>query len=213
MRIDGETPLDLLGPRFVLPGLRPGEEEALGAAQPVNFGRGRPLRARSDRPSRRCQSAEVANVLADRERAVDVLARRLGGRELVVLIDQRLGPLLEGLAVRLFPPVRQTPGAVELGPLVVEAVTDLVADDGADRAVVGGVVSLGAEERQLQDGRGKDDLVESGVVVGVYGLGRHEPLVTVDRRADLCQLTVELELARGADVRDEVVGVRSTSAE
>src|ERR1700722_19386710 len=37
--IDGQSPLDLLGPRLVLPGLRPGEEEPLGTAQSIDDGR------------------------------------------------------------------------------------------------------------------------------------------------------------------------------
>ena len=57
------------------------------------------------------------------------------------------------------PPVAQLAGAVELAPLIVEAVADLVADHRADPAVVHRVVGFEVEERRLQDGGREDDLV------------------------------------------------------
>ena len=77
---------------------------------------------------------------------------------------------------------------VVLRALVVEAVADLVADHRADAAVVDRVVGRRIEERRLQDRRREDDLVHPRVVVGVDRLRRHEPLVAVDRLADLGQL-------------------------
>ncbi len=50
------------------------------------------------------------------------------------------------------------------------------------------------------------DLVGAGVVVGVHGLRQHEPLVAVDRGADLAQLAVGLERGRGQHVAEQVVG-------
>ena len=92
---------------------------------------------------------------------------------------------LEGGPVVGGPPVVEVAVAVVLRALVVEAVTDLVADDRADAAVVLGRVGVGVEERLLQDAGGEADLVGAGVVVGVDGLRQHEPLVAVDGRADL----------------------------
>ena len=100
------------------------------------------------------------------------------------------------------PPVDQVAVAVVLGALVVEPVADLVADHRADAAVVGGVVGLGVEERRLQNRCGKDDLVHAGVVVGVDGLRRHEPLVAVDRPAELGQLAVVADRVAAQVVAD-----------
>src|SRR5690606_26953015 len=82
---------------------------------------------------RDAEPAEVADVLADRERAVDGVAGCRDGLERVVLRDERAGPLLERRAVLVGPPVDEATLAVVLRALVVEAVADLVADDGADR--------------------------------------------------------------------------------
>ena len=110
--------------------------------------------------------------------------------ELLVLGDQRLCARTEFGAVAVGPPVDEVAVAVVLGALVVEAVADLVADHRADAAVVGGVVGFGVEERRLQNRCGKDDFVHAGVVVGVHGLRRHEPLVAVHGAAELRQLAV-----------------------
>ena len=99
------------------------------------------------------QAAEVADVLADGERAVDVLAGQGARLEAVVLRDQRLRLHLEGRLVVGGPPVVEVAVAVVLRALVVEAVADLVADDRADAAVVLGRVGVGREERRLQDRR------------------------------------------------------------
>ena len=90
--------------------------------------------------------------------------------------------------VVLRPPVAQRAGGVEAAALVVEAVAHLVADHGADAAVVHRIVGVEVEERRLQDGGGEDDLVADGVVVGVDGLRRHAPLLGVDRLAGLAEL-------------------------
>ena len=60
-----------------------------------------------------------------------------------------------------------------------------MADHHADGAVVHGVVSLGVVERRLEDGCREADLVGRRVIVGVHRLGRHVPLVLIDRLAEL----------------------------
>ncbi len=153
------------------------------------------------------QAAEVADVLADGQRTVDVLAGKLLRLEPVVLGDQLRGAGLELLAVGLGPPVVHVAVAVVLRSLVVEAVADLVADHGADAAVVHRVVGLHVEERRLKDRGGEDDLVHPRVVVGVDRLRRHEPFVAIDRLAQLGELAIDLEGGRALDVADEVVAV------
>src|SRR3546814_681189 len=116
------------------------------------------------------QATEIADVLADRERTVDVLTgQRL---EAVVLCDQRLGARLEVLAIFVGPPALEIALRIELAALVVEAVTDFVADHRPDAAVVHGIFGTHVEERRLQDRRRKHDFVLQRVVIGVDGLRR-----------------------------------------
>ena len=102
---------------------------------------------------------------------------------------------------------RSLPSAVEAAALVVEAVADLVADHRADRAVVHRIVRRQVEERRLENRGGEDDLVLDGVVVRVDRLRRHQPLVAIDRLAELADLVLGLDVGRALDVADEVVGL------
>src|SRR5699024_6674361 len=78
------------------------------------------------------QSAQVADVLADREGAVDaVVVVEVPGRERGVLGDQLRGARVERFAVLGRPPRDEVPVTVVLRALVVEAVAHLVADDRA----------------------------------------------------------------------------------
>src|SRR5690606_12761138 len=81
-------------------------------------------------------TAEVADVLADRQGTVDEVVRHLPRRERVELLDEGCGALLEPRPILLSPPVREAPVAVVLRTLIVEAVPDLVPDDRTDPAVV-----------------------------------------------------------------------------
>ena len=147
VRVEGEQPLGLGPAGQAAPDLRPAEEEPLLAGAAVELG-GR-LVAERDAVGRVAdgEAAEVADVLADGERAVDLVAGGVAGLELVELGDEGVGARLEGRAVLVGPPVAQGAGAVELRALVVEAVADLVPDDRADAAVVDGVVGVDVEER------------------------------------------------------------------
>src|SRR5690606_1125479 len=126
---------ELLAQRVVAPQrapyLRPAPEEALLAGEAVDHrcrlaAQRTPVGLQGDG-----QAAEVADVLAHRDLAVDVHVRQL--RELVAFVLRpELGRLRFELA-RVFrgPPVAQQAVAVGLAPLVVEAVDDLVADHAA----------------------------------------------------------------------------------
>ena len=125
------------------------------------------------------------------------------GGEGVVLRDKCVGAFFEGGAVLVRPPVRQVSRSVVARPLVVEAVTDLVADHRADCTEVHRVVGLGVEEWGLEDRRGEDDFVLRGVVVGVDRLRSHVPLVAVDRAAQLGPFAVGGVGVGGAHVVDD----------
>ena len=159
------------------------------------------------------ETGVVGDVLAQRELAVDVIA---GHR----LDTPRIGapaPCVLALNLSRSAWVNQ-PGALEqiavaivLTALIVEAMTDLVADDGADAAVVDRIVGRRIEERRLQDGGGKHDLVHLGVVVGVDRLRRHAPLAAIDRLAQLIEIAVVFECLRADHIADQIVACRSAA--
>ena len=72
-----------------------------------------------------------------------------------------------------------------------------MADHGADRAIVDGVVGAHVEERRLQDRGREHDLVHRAAVIRVHGLRRHAPLGVVDRFAQFLDIAVVAE-GRGA---------------
>src|SRR5580658_2617902 len=204
MLVHGEKPDDFLVPDLLLPGTCPRQEEALAARQAVDDRcllsvQRHPIGLPGD-----AQASEVPDVLPDRQRSVHMLVRNLLRGQGVVLLDQRPGPGFERLPIRRAPPVGEPAVTVVLGTLVVEAVTDLMADERADRSVVGRVVAAGIEERILQDRCREHDLVHAVVVVGADGLGGHEPLIAVDRLADLVELPAELETMSRPHVGHEI---------
>src|SRR5215470_12920499 len=86
------------------------------------------------------------------------------------------------------PPVEEPALGIELAALIVEAVADLMADNGAHGAVVVRRVSTRIKIWRLQDGGGKIQRVLKGKIEGVYRLGGHPPLVPVDRLVELGEL-------------------------
>ena len=211
MWIDGEAPDGLGRTGFRPPHLSPAEQHPLLTGQPVDdrggpATQGQPIRQQCDR-----QATEVADVLAHRERPLNVrriiTPGEIAGYEVVVLGDQRGGALGELGAVGVGPPVGQVTVAVVFGTLIVEAVPDLMADDRADPAVVGGVIGVGVEERRLQNRRGEHDLVHARVVVRIDGLRAHEPFIAVHRSAQFGQLPVELQLRTAEDVAVQIIRV------
>ena len=141
---------------------------------------------------RQPQTAQVSQILAQRELAVEVNARnRLDG---VILANHALSAIVELLFVAFGPPIEQVSVLVELAALVIEAVGQLVADGRTHVAVVGRVVFFAAEKRRLQIAGGKIHVVHLRVIVGVHGGRRHLPLALVHRLADLGQIARDLEL-------------------
>ena len=88
------------------------------------------------------EPTKITNVLANGELTVDPMPGRLRRYQDVVLIDQRLRSLLEGLTILVGPPVAQCSVAVTGGTLIIEAVSDLVSDHRANAAVVDGVICM-----------------------------------------------------------------------
>ena len=124
----------------------------------------------------------------------------------VELRGERGGDGLEVRVVSGCPPVANGALGVEVRAFAVEGVGDLVADDGADGAVVGGVGRRGIEERRLQDGGGEVEAVVERKVDGVDGLRIHAPLLAIDGLADAAELVVILEELGAPDVAEEIVG-------
>ncbi|OQA07501.1 MAG: hypothetical protein BWY66_01373 [bacterium ADurb.Bin374] len=205
MRIALQPVDHLFVARLVTPDLGPAHVEPLIARQAFDdWGffslEGNLVGLVSDR-----QAGVVGDILAEGQLAVHVVSRK--GAEGAILGDKPLGAHLEVPMVFLRPPVAQVALAVAGGALVVEAVPDLVADHRADRPVVHGVVGFEVEERRLEDRRGEHDLVHFGVVIRVHRLGRHSPLLTVDRLSEFVQFAHILELVRPEDVPDQIMSV------
>ena len=99
--------------------------------------------------------------------------------------------------------------AVIFAALVVEAVADLMADHRADAAIIHRIVGLGIEERRLQDGGGKDDLVEGGIVIGVDGGRRHAPFGAIHRLVDAVEFTVPFKNLAALNVAHQIVALTS----
>src|ERR1700753_3003599 len=85
----------------------------------------------------------------------------------VELIDDAFPAILKFLVIRGRPPIFQLARCVELRALIVEAVRNLMPDDGADPAVVDGVAGIHVEHWRKQNTGREDDLVELRIVVGV----------------------------------------------
>src|SRR4029077_957696 len=102
-------------------------------------------------------SADISDVFALGELAIDVLTRqRLVS---VVLLYDRTRTLLKFCGGFRRPPVTQIACGIELPSLIVKAVRHFMADHGANRAVVYCVVSVGVEERWLQNAGREHDLI------------------------------------------------------
>src|SRR5689334_13808514 len=150
----GHEPLEqFLVTILAAPDLRPADEESLVSREAVDDRRRLASERHLPGPVRHREARQVADVLAERQLAVDVAI--VEHRVAIELRGERVGALLELRGVVRRPPVAQVAVAVELPAAVIEAVADLVADDRANAAVVDGVVGGHVEERRTQDGRGE----------------------------------------------------------
>src|ERR1700733_1619539 len=100
-------------------------------------------------------AAEIRDILTHGQLRIDMQS---GNRlESGVLRAEYRRAGLEGVRIRLAPPVAQSAARVELAALVVEAVRQFMANDGADGAEVYRRVGVGIEIRRLQDRGRKHD--------------------------------------------------------
>ncbi len=102
------------------------------------------------------------------------------------------------------PPTREAPLGIELRPLVVEAVADLMADDRADRAEVRRRRRARVEVGRRQNPRGEIDRVADRHVHGVDHLRQHRPRAAIDRLAELGDAPAILERLGALGVADGV---------
>ena len=169
---------------------RKAEEESLVEREAVN---GRRRRFSGQRFLKRRvgdhQAAKVGDALAFLEFSVAVQARL--DFERIELLGDAIAARAEILQVLRRPPALQVAVRVELRALIVEAVRHLMADHGADAAVVERVIRFGVEKRRLENSRGENDFVVQRRVVGVDRRRRHSPFGAVHGLADLG------EVARG----------------
>src|SRR5215510_7908154 len=182
MRIGGSLQPLGLGPRVLTPDLGPPEENALLGREAIDFVIAPRAWAGQIGHEREPQAAVVRGVFTEGQPAVDMGVARYGIAG--VLIRHAGRALLVRLAVSRRPPVAQVAFAVELAPLIVESVRQLVTDDCAGGAVVDGGVTPRTIEGRLQNAGWKIDVVAIGAVVGVDRRRRHAPFGAIDGLAD-----------------------------
>lgn len=168
---------------IVCPYPRISQEEALSGSEIVLVLQFLALRGVKESIVSHLQSSVVSQVLTQSETTIGVqIGQHLDiGEEIGIHVRT----LLEAFGIASCPPVTHIAVGVILAALVIEAVCHLVAYHYTDSAIVEGLVCLRIKERILQDTCGETNLVGSGVVIGVYRLGIHEPLIAVYGLASL----------------------------
>ena len=92
----------------------------------------------------------------------------------------------------------------EQSAAVVERVSNLVPNQGANCTVIRCVIRAGIEKWSLQDASWEIDTVEVRIVVRIRGRRGHSPLSTVQGLIDLGQLTLQFKLAGPEGVSNRV---------
>ena len=164
-----------------------GQEEALERRLPVDLTPGAVGLGPHERVEGQFDTAEVGDVLAEREAAVHVDA---GERFLAVIAgDEFLAAGPEGRLGRGRPAFLEPAGRAVMPPGIVKAVGDLVADRRGDVAVEHRVIEgLPGVPGGGEDGGRQDDFVVQRVVVGVHGVRAHAPFLVFRRPADAGEL-------------------------
>src|SRR5258708_19389053 len=113
----------------------------------------------------------------------------------IELFNNAFAAFLKTLQVFRRPPILKIAARIELRALIVEAVSDFVADNRPDAAIVVRIVTLGIVERRLQYSGRENDFVKLRVVVGVDSGRSFAPLAAVNRFPNLSQVATVFKLA------------------
>ena len=89
--------------------------------------------------------------------------------------------LYKVFSISFFPPVVHISVLVIVTSLVIKSVSHLVADNHTDGTIVECVISVHVEERILQNTCRKADFIGCRIIVGIYCLWIHVPVVTIHR--------------------------------
>src|SRR5262249_21614250 len=137
------------------------------------------------------KSGQVGDVFAKRLLSV---YRQIRKRAISIeLGSESCTGCLKVVEILLGPPVEQSALRIELTALIIEAMTDLVSNNSADRAIVVRVVGVGIEIWRLEDGGREVQSVLKREIDGIDGLRSHPPFVAVDGLVQLGQVTVVVE--------------------
>src|SRR5579864_7161403 len=145
---DGAQAL-VLGTLVAAGPLRHSDEEALVGAEAIHRFQILTPGGVFPRQVREEGSAEIRDVLAQRQLAVDFDV--IHDSVLGILIGNAFGALLELGGVVFGPPIFQISLRIELTALIVEAVGELVPDGGAGVTVIRRIVHFRIEQRRLQN--------------------------------------------------------------
>src|SRR5271165_4626111 len=123
----------------------------------------------------------VGNVLGQRLLTVEGKIRK---RLVTVILSSQLGGgRFKVRKVGGRPPVAYASLRVEGAAFRVKGMADFMADDGTDRAIVGGGRGQRVEERWLENGRRKVQCVLQRKIDGIDRLRGHGPFMAVNRRS------------------------------
>jgi hypothetical protein len=86
-----------------------------------------------------------------------------------VFIGNTLASVVVSFGIFGSPPIAKIAGGIKLTALIVEAIDDLVADNGTDCAVVDGIIQLLFKIQRLQDASREVDGIELRIVISVDG--------------------------------------------
>src|SRR5262249_49321416 len=154
--------------RLRCPHLRPAEEKPLLGRKSVYESRRRlALEIVHQRRVGNIQSAEVADILADRPLPLDLKARQ--HFVVVKLVNNAGGSFLKLCSVLGRPPHIEVAFSIVLAALIVETMRDLMPDDRAHSAVVDRIVSREVKEWRLEDAGRKRNIVIGRRILRIDG--------------------------------------------
>src|SRR5580658_8130768 len=123
----------------------------------------------------------------------------------IELVRHACGALMKAFEILSAPPVAQPPLRIKLRTLIVKAVTDLMADDHSDAAVIHGVHGLRIKGRWLQDACREEDRIQQGVVAGIGGRWRLVEAAAIGGLADAPAVVADVPRARGKQIAPVIV--------